>query len=233
MSLGGQGRRGERGYAMAALLVALAVMAVVMSVALPVWRTLSQREKEEELIFRGRQYARAVSLYQRKFGNAYPPSIEALVAGRFLRKKYRDPITGGDFLPLTGSLAASQPAGGPASQGTQGAAAPGQRPPAGGSAPVPAAQGPAGAAQGLIGVVSKSTEQSIRIYEGRTRYNEWAFVAQALTTQPTAPGGAQQPGGGRSTQRPGPPQPGTAVPTLPGPGTMFPGGPSRPAPPGR
>jgi len=37
---------------MAALLVAMAVMAVVMSVLLPVWHTLSVREKEEELMFR-------------------------------------------------------------------------------------------------------------------------------------------------------------------------------------
>ena len=41
--------RGQGGYAMAALLVALAVMAVLMSVALPVWRHEAQREKEAEL----------------------------------------------------------------------------------------------------------------------------------------------------------------------------------------
>ena len=38
---------------MAALLVAMAVMAVLMSAALPVWRHEAQREKEEELVFRG------------------------------------------------------------------------------------------------------------------------------------------------------------------------------------
>ena len=31
--------RDDRGYAMAALLVALSVMAIMMSIALPVWRT--------------------------------------------------------------------------------------------------------------------------------------------------------------------------------------------------
>src|SRR3989304_8768077 len=49
----------ERGYAMAALLVSMAVMAIVMTAAMPVWRQITQREKEEELIFRGKQYARA------------------------------------------------------------------------------------------------------------------------------------------------------------------------------
>src|SRR5688572_13344051 len=137
MSLEGQER--ERGYAMAALLVAMGVMAVVLSVALPVWRTLSQREKEEELIFRGNQYARAVNLYQRKFGTAYPPSFDALVAGRFLRKKYKDPITGEDFLPLLGSLAQPQGGGGQPPQGGQRPAGP----PRPGQAPAPGAQGPA------------------------------------------------------------------------------------------
>ena len=44
---------------MAALLVSLAVMAVLMSVAMPVWRHEAQREKEAELVFRGQQYVRA------------------------------------------------------------------------------------------------------------------------------------------------------------------------------
>jgi type II secretory pathway pseudopilin PulG len=210
---------------MAALLVAMGIMAVMMSVALPVWRTLGQREKEEELIFRGRQYARAITLYQRKFGAAYPPSIDALVAGRFLRRKYKDPITDGEFLLLAGSL--TQPPGG----GLQGSldapapavrpAAPAQGPGRGGPAPVPGGQGATGVIQGLIGVVSKSTDQSIRVYNGRSHYNEWAFLAQAVTQQPAAPGGAQQPG--VAPQRPGP-GPATAAPPLPGQRPMFPGG---------
>src|SRR5262245_55478346 len=36
----------ERGYAMVALLVAMGVMAVMMTAAMPVWKQLSQREKE-------------------------------------------------------------------------------------------------------------------------------------------------------------------------------------------
>src|SRR5687768_13678032 len=59
MGLHGQAsRKGQRGYAMAALLVSMAVMAVMMSVALPAYRHLARREKEAELAFRGEQYAR-------------------------------------------------------------------------------------------------------------------------------------------------------------------------------
>jgi len=88
---------------MAALLVAMSVMAVFMTVALPVWNTQAKREKEAELVFRGEQYARAVMLYQRKFANALPPSLDVLLNDRYLRKKYKDPITGGDFQLLSGA----------------------------------------------------------------------------------------------------------------------------------
>ena len=97
---GGQGN--ERGYAMAALLVSLAVMMVLMSVAMPVWKTQAQREKEAELIFRGEQIARGINLYMRKMGGAsYPPSLDVLVQNRFIRKKYKDPMTENDTsLPM-------------------------------------------------------------------------------------------------------------------------------------
>ena len=58
--------RGERGYAMAALLVAMSVMAIVLSTAMPVYQTVARREREAELVFRGEQYARAIALFQRK-----------------------------------------------------------------------------------------------------------------------------------------------------------------------
>ena len=74
-------------------------MAVLMSALLPVWSHMATREKEEELIFRGKQYARAIGLFQRKFANTAPPTIDVLVEQRFLRKKYKDPITNDDFQP--------------------------------------------------------------------------------------------------------------------------------------
>jgi type II secretory pathway pseudopilin PulG len=92
---------GEDGYAMATLLVALAIMSLIWTMAVPSWRTMVQREKEAELIFRARQYAHAIVLYQRRFANAYPPSVDVLVQQKFLRKKYKDPITGQDFRILS------------------------------------------------------------------------------------------------------------------------------------
>src|SRR5262249_55942124 len=83
----------ELGYAMAALLVAMSIAAILMTVAMPTWKQMARREKEEELIFRGQQYVRALRLYGQKYANANPPSIDVLIEQRFLRKKFKDPIT--------------------------------------------------------------------------------------------------------------------------------------------
>ena len=97
MDLGGQA--GQRGYAMAALLVMVSIMAIMMIALLPVWRHQAQREKEAELAFRGEQYARAIYLFRTRNNNQPPPNIDVLVQGKYLRKKYKDPVTGEDFQP--------------------------------------------------------------------------------------------------------------------------------------
>jgi hypothetical protein len=57
--------------------------------------TQGRREREEEMVWRGRQYDRAIGLYFRKFGK-YPTSVDDLVKQtngvRFLRKAYKDPM---------------------------------------------------------------------------------------------------------------------------------------------
>jgi type II secretory pathway pseudopilin PulG len=205
-----RGQHGERGYAMAALLVALAVMAVLMSAALPVWRHQAKREKEAELIFRGEQYARAISLWEKKMGpGSRPPNLDILVEQKFLRKKYKDPMTeDGEFLPLMAG-ANLQP-GGPGQRGRGGRA---MQPPT----PTPFGRG-GPVAGGIFGVVSKSTEASIRLYKGRGRYNEWQFVHAGSASAPGAPEGSPTPGlgRGRGQRNPGAP-PGSRGRSTPGP----------------
>ena len=230
---------------MAALLVAMAVMAVLMSVALPVWRHDAQREKEEELIFRGKQYARAIGLFQRKFANTPPPTIDVLVEQRFLRKKYKDPITKDDFQPLYANQAMPGAVGGPSgAAGSTGATT--QRP-TGQVIQSGFNNTGATAAGGIVGVTSKSKETSIKVYNGRTKYNEWAFVYVQTSQRPGQSGQGQQQGmppggfqGGPNQQRPGGQQPfGMQPPGGLGPGQRpqqqppFPGGqPNRPVGPG-
>src|SRR5260221_12242209 len=96
-------------------------MMVIMTAAVPSWRYLVKDDREEELIFRGGEIADAIGRYQKKNGNALPPSLEVLVKGKFLRKAYKDPMTQDGkwrFLPQGGAIAAAgsvpgAPGGGP------------------------------------------------------------------------------------------------------------------------
>jgi type II secretory pathway pseudopilin PulG len=175
---------------MAALLVAMTIMAIFMSMALPAWRTVAQREKEAELIFRGQQYARAIALFQRKYANTFPPNLNVLLDGHFLRKKYKDPMTqDGEFqLVYANQQASAQPnAGGTVP--TQGQPAPRTTTVGGGTSSI-------GAQGGIIGVASKSTATSLRVYNGHDKYNEWVFVAQQASGRVGAPNASQTPTGG-------------------------------------
>jgi type II secretory pathway pseudopilin PulG len=176
---------------MAALLVGLAVMAVAMTVALPVWRQANKREKEEELIFRGRQYVRAIQLFQRRFAATYPPDVDTLIRQKFLRKKYKDPmVEDGEFeIVYQGSQLAMPGAGG--ARGLGGGAQGGQ---GGTSLTFDSRSGAitqggttvrtAGARGGMLGVRSKNTDESIRSYNGATHYNEWQFIFVPAMTGP-------------------------------------------------
>ena len=91
--------RKDSGFSLAALMFIATAVSILLSAAYPAYKMQAKRQTEEELIFRGEEYARAVQKFYRKFG-VYPPSIDALVQTnglRFLRRVYKDPITGKDF----------------------------------------------------------------------------------------------------------------------------------------
>ncbi|PYV44622.1 MAG: hypothetical protein DMG06_05750 [Acidobacteria bacterium] len=84
---------------MAVVVVFTTVLLVTISGAMINWQKAMQREREEELIFRGKQFIRAIELWQRKFPGTFPTTIDALLNTnnvRFLRKKWKDPITNSD-----------------------------------------------------------------------------------------------------------------------------------------
>ena len=98
-----QRKGGEAGYTLALVVVMASVLLVTLSEAVLNWQTAVKREREEELIFRGKQYQRALVLWyahwSRTLGTpqvAYPSTVEALLNTnnkRFLRKEWTDPIT--------------------------------------------------------------------------------------------------------------------------------------------
>jgi type II secretory pathway pseudopilin PulG len=187
----------DGGYIMVVLLIGMAVVAIWMSAALPAWRQQAVREKEAELIFRGEQYARAIFLYRQENNQAPPPNIDTLVNRRYLRKKYLDPMTGQDFVPVAGlSISPGSPGPGRGTQPQPGRGA-GSQVPGGGFV-----QGQ----PGITGVRSTSTETSMVVYENQQVYNQfpfdWTFEAQRagamgpISIEPDGQGGTGRGRGG-------------------------------------
>jgi type II secretory pathway pseudopilin PulG len=198
----------------------MGVMAVLMTAAMPVWKQMSQREKEAELVFRGEQYARAIGLFQRKAGpGTLPPNLDVLLQQRFLRAKYKDPITGQDFdllspvqpttasgapgaQPSTAAPSASGRGAPPASSSASGRGAPSTTSGTGSVVTAQTTPGRGGTPQGgIIGVASKSKERSIRLYNGRNHYNEWQFIYVQQVQAPAAGGPGSQPQRGQQPER--------------------------------
>jgi len=97
-----KGRKGEQGYMLVYAVFLLTLLLISMTVAAPRVAKEIQRDRELETMQRGKQYIRAIRLYQRKF-NAYPPSVDALLNTsniHYLRKKYIDPTSGKDSWKL-------------------------------------------------------------------------------------------------------------------------------------
>ena len=168
---------------------------------------------------RGRQYARAIALFQRKYANAYPPNLDVLLDQKYLRRRYSDPMAKGEDKTFQLLYQTSQ-TGAPGQGGQGQSPRPGMPAPGGGGPATPPA-GLGGGAQsggvagGVIGVASKSKERSIRIYNGRSRYNEWQFLAIETTQRP---GGAPGTAGPPSVGNPGlgpPGRPGRTQPQVP------------------
>lgn len=258
-------RHAEQGYTLAVLAVMITVLSLLLSMALPYWSKQIQREKEEELIFRGLQYAEAIRVFRNKNGRL-PVRLEELIKAepRVIRQLWKDPMTedgswalifeggpqqpgeGGDATDPSGRTVRRQPN----LQG-QGLSdlqeVPEGTDPGSGSG----LDGPTVTIGPIAGVRSKSKEESMQVFFDRTRYDEWQFTYQMLTTQqpfgvqgadpavlsivkrgeqigrPLRPG-LVPPGGVPGQEGGGAPQPGN----LPGatPGTRPPGAPKGPPP---
>ena len=184
----GRFRKGERGYTLAALLVAVTVLNIGLAIALPVWSKKIQREKEEELIARGLQYAQAIQVFQTRFGRL-PLKLEELieVEPRSMRQLWDDPMTedgkwGLIFQagPGAGGIAPNDP-----NQRGQNQNQRGRRNLAQGTSPGlerdddddRVTVGP------ISGVYSLSTEDSILTFNNANQHSEWKFDIQLLAAQ--------------------------------------------------
>src|SRR5436309_14341283 len=87
---------GERGYALLAVVFLVTLLLISAVAVAPNILTEGKREKEKEMVWRGKQYARGVKLYYRKMGR-FPTSLDDLTKPkigslRFLRQAYKDPM---------------------------------------------------------------------------------------------------------------------------------------------
>jgi hypothetical protein len=92
-------RDAESGFALLLALFMVASLILLAAIATPRILTQGRREKEQEAIWRGNQYMRAIRLYYRKNGR-YPQTLDDLkkpdnVGNHYLRKPYADPINAG------------------------------------------------------------------------------------------------------------------------------------------
>src|SRR6266853_5963133 len=98
----GRPRRGERGYILLMLMLFVALLAIAAGALAPTIAFQVRRDREEERIHRGTQYSRASRRYVKKTGR-YPSRLEELENTnniRFLRKRYKDPLTNKEFKGL-------------------------------------------------------------------------------------------------------------------------------------
>jgi hypothetical protein len=89
----------ERGSAILIVFLFAAFVAIMLYEEMPVMAFEAQRAKEQLLIDRGNEYKQAVKVYWTHFQGRFPPNIDALENTnniRFLRHRYKDPLTGKD-----------------------------------------------------------------------------------------------------------------------------------------
>ena len=190
-------KRSESGYTLVALAIAVSILSILLAASLPVWKQVMQREKEEELIFRGWQYAEAIRVFQQRQGRL-PTRLDELikVKPRSIRQLWKDPMTesgewglvfqgqtgpqqGKDLGPSSGLGGSNEDQNGRTRDG----------------------RGPNGQRQTvgpIVGVRSLSTDESIKVLFGEEEYDRWQFTLQALAgggqVSGVGPGGIQRGG---------------------------------------
>jgi type II secretory pathway pseudopilin PulG len=223
---------GQRGYALLIVMMMATLLLISLTAALPNVYRAGQREREEELIFRGNEYARAIMLFQRQF-RRYPTSVKELLRTnniRFLRREYRDPMSrkgkwrfiyaNANGVVLNSKTIAPpkrpNPLGGMSGSATS-TQQEASKPQGEEEASEPSSSFFSNEVKGgfIVGVASTSRKKSIRVWNGKTRYDEWEFLGlPGNATQGGVPAvGGQPPAAGQQTP---PAQPGQQQPGMPG-----------------
>ena len=179
----------DKGFTLAGVLIALAFLLIFMIAAATQWSFIKKKAKEEELLFRGRQYARALKFYYVKY-KTFPNTLQELLDEKCIRQLYKDPMTeDGEWMLIRGvntTTALTEIQSKLQGQETAGEAPEGE-PKKEGVFKLFENAGP------IIGVCSKSTEKSIKEYNNQRYYNLWTFIADMSELLPKQPKTGEQP----------------------------------------
>ncbi|HKZ17856.1 MAG TPA: type II secretion system protein [Geobacteraceae bacterium] len=159
--------RSSAGFTYLAALMIVMIMGIMLAAAGQSWKTIMDREREEEFLFRGMQYKDAIARWYKQpgaTGQRQRPALNDLKdllldpnmpsKVRYLRTLYPDPLTGEDWVPIKG-----------------------------------------GATGGIIGVHSSSEQEPIKkanfpegleFLEGKEKYSEWQFLYEETATATAA-----------------------------------------------
>ena len=172
-------RASSAGYSLVALVMLITVMSILVAAVLPLWSTQIQRDREQELIARGPQYAEAIRVFQRRFGRL-PVRLEELVEvePRSIRRLWEDPMTGRvDWVRIFEGV----PAGGLPLDPTTGQ-------------PIadPDGDGVPGEGEGsyvgpIRGVRSRVSQESILVFFDQSNYSAWEFRSDVYQRFRAAP----------------------------------------------
>ncbi len=208
--------RSAAGYNLVMLMVLVTVLNIAIAASLPAWSAVIRRDKEEELVFRGLQYAEAIRVFQARFQRP-PIRLEELieVEPRSIRRLWKDPLTEDGkwaLIPLQGPPQV-QPGELPPGMLPQKEDPDGRNDPENPEDPEDEGEAEEDGGFGgpkkdeiqigpFKGVHSRSRKSSFLLFNGKDRYNEWHFTVELFTGGPQ-----QQLAGGDPTA----PQPGAVT----------------------
>ena len=186
-------RGSEAGYNLVALAILIAVMNVAVAAALPYWSSWAQRQKEEELVFRGLQYAEAIRIFRVRQGRL-PTALEELVEvePRAIRQLWTNPMAEdgrwGLLMQGAPSNAGQRGDGSGNAQPTTNAAAAAAAGAGGGSmtaVPPPNEEEGEGPVVGpILGVYSATPGPSMRVFNGQQDVGDWYFTSELIQLRP-------------------------------------------------
>lgn len=83
----------ESGFTLVGVVIAIAIITILLAAVGPTVATIIEREREAELIFRGKQYGRAILAFQKRYGRL-PNELKELakVKPKSIRQLWKDPM---------------------------------------------------------------------------------------------------------------------------------------------